>query len=780
VSNAIFQKLDAVLRKIDRPGSFCVSGSVPAILPGLTVKGMGQVGLPLTSQQAEDLKQHCRQAPYGKGEKTLVDTDVRRVWELKPAKFKLTNPDWDAFLEGVLGQVQQELGLEEQKLQAHLHDLLLYEPGSFFLPHRDGEKLDRMVATLVIVLPSSYAGGELIVRHEGAEKTIDFSGADLFHIHFAAFYADCEHEVRPLREGYRLCLVYNLTLAKGKKRITAPSYGQYIEQISQLLRQWGEAAGPPKLVVTLEHQYTRDGLVWDALKGVDRARADALAEAGRQADCQVYLALLTFYESGSAEDYGGGYGYRSGWYDEDDEDDEDEEYEEEPGTYEMEEVFESSLTVEQLRDPRGNQLPIDSLDVEEEEVLHPEALEAVVPEEEFEGYTGNAGMTLDRWYRHGAIVLWSARRQFDVFCATGSHNATRMLGLLVKQWKKARSGKADELRAQCIAFAETILRQWSGTSFVSDFEPPAASPNLLSMLVALDEPRLIQIYLSEVLPRDASVDPGRSLVTLCQRHGWGTFRRELEVVFQKTTTETLERNVRLLDGMSQAKPRQKEEWSELCQSLGQTLLRALEVIDQDRKPNDYSWRELKREVVLSGLARAFLATEQHALLARLVAHTLARPEKYPLITVHIRALTILQPWLKKSLEKPAPGMTQWVVWCREQLEALTAQAPEAPTDFHREAPISCRCADCGELKKFLADPQEKVWRFRAGESRRRHLEGQIRQHSCDVTCKTERTGSPHTLVCTKNDASYRRNVKTYHENQERLARVRAIEAALPK
>jgi hypothetical protein len=54
--------------------------------------------------------------------------------------------------------VQRELGLEGQKLQCHLYNLLLYEPGGFFLPHRDGEKLDRMVATLVVVLPSSFQG----------------------------------------------------------------------------------------------------------------------------------------------------------------------------------------------------------------------------------------------------------------------------------------------------------------------------------------------------------------------------------------------------------------------------------------------------------------------------------------------------------------------------------------------------------------------------------------------------------------------------------------------
>jgi hypothetical protein len=201
VRGEIRQKLSQALSKVDRPGSFCVSGSAPAVLPGLEIDGLGPIGLPLTAKQAKELIKHCHQAPYGKGEKTVIDTSVRHVWRMEPDRFSLTNPDWDRFIATAVAKVQEELGLEKQKLESHLYDLLLYEPGSFFLPHRDGEKLDRMVATLVVVLPSSYEGGELVVRHEGQERVIDFGGpADRqFHLHFAAFYADCEHEVRPLK-----------------------------------------------------------------------------------------------------------------------------------------------------------------------------------------------------------------------------------------------------------------------------------------------------------------------------------------------------------------------------------------------------------------------------------------------------------------------------------------------------------------------------------------------------------------------------------------------------
>src|SRR5262249_32437207 len=134
--------------------------------------------------------------------------------------------------------VQSELGLENQKLEAHLYKLLLYEPGSFFLAHRDGEKLDRMVATLVIALPSAHEGGELVVRHEGREEIVDFGPNSQFQTQFAAFYADCEHEIHPVTSGFRLALVYNLALVKSKRTISAPTSRGHITAAAGLLRQW--------------------------------------------------------------------------------------------------------------------------------------------------------------------------------------------------------------------------------------------------------------------------------------------------------------------------------------------------------------------------------------------------------------------------------------------------------------------------------------------------------------------------------------------------------------
>ena len=779
----IREKLRQALGKIDRPGTFCVQGSVRAVLPGLEVDGLGPVGLPLTAKQANDLKKQGEQAPYGKGEKTLVDTSVRRVWRLRPDRFSLTNPDWESFLQATLKKVQEELGLEKQKLSGHLHELLLYEPGSFFLPHRDGEKLDRMVATLVVVLPSSYEGGELIVRHEGQEETIDFSRVEnsAFQTHFAAFYADCEHEVRPLRKGYRLCLVYNLTLAKSRKSLSAPRDSEHIERIRPLLHEWSEDDSAEKLVITLDHQYTQDGLAWDRLKGVDRVKARVLAEAARQENCRAYLALLTFWESGSAEydgDYGYGYGRRRRWYD-----DEDEEYEEDEadaGPYEMGEVFESSLSAEHWSDSEGKPLPVGNLSVEEDELLDPDALKDVDPEEEFEGYTGNAGMTLDRWYRHAAIFLWPERKHFEILCDRDSRKVVPVLEQLVSRWRNASSTDAAALKSQCIDLASAILTRWPENPYARDPGDEQEKGGPLKTLAVLEDPGLIGRFLGDVMIKDAAVDPGTSIVDVCKKHGWAAFQNELEALFKATNTETLERNVRLLERVCLAKPRKKDGWTDLCGTLSRAAVEGLEAIDGQRESHDWRASEVNRAEVLAGLARSLITIGQTDLLQRVVVQALADPKKYPLESAHVPALTKLSPWLKKEVKVPPAGLSHWIAACRERLESLTASPPQEPTDFRRSATIKCTCGDCGELKRFLEDPRESVHRFSIRQDRRSHLEHAIHDNRCDLDLKTERNRSPHTLVCTKNKASYQEKLKKYHQDQERLATVLSIQAGLKR
>ena len=149
-----------------------------------------------------------RPAKFGRGEQTLTDTSVRDTSAITPDLVTLDGPTWEATLGAVLDGVRDELGLPPTtKLRAELHAMLVYGKGQFFLPHQDSEKDDAMVGTLVVSLPSAHTGGELVVEHGGESVTYRTPKEELS---FVAFYADCRHEVKPVKSGYRVTLTLNL------------------------------------------------------------------------------------------------------------------------------------------------------------------------------------------------------------------------------------------------------------------------------------------------------------------------------------------------------------------------------------------------------------------------------------------------------------------------------------------------------------------------------------------------------------------------------------------
>lgn len=771
-TKTIQERLFAALAKIDRPGTFCTSGVLSPALPGLAVEGLGTLALPLTPDQAGQLKQLCQPAAYGKGTQTLVDSDVRRAWRLPPARVKIGNPAFAAALAAAVEKVQEELGLAGQKLQAHLYELLLYEKGSFFLPHRDGEKLQRMVATLIVVLPSEYEGGELVVRHEGQTQVLDLAAQDAhFQSHFAAFYADCEHEVRPLRSGYRLCLVYNLTLVKGKKSIAAPRSQEHVQTIAQILRSWPpEEGAPAKLAVTLEHRYTQKGLAWDALKGVDRARARILAQAAEQAGCHAYLALVTLWETGSAS----GFDYEPRWR---------RGRGQRPtksGKHEMEEVFDESLSARHWLDPDGRRPRFGELPVERDQIVPEESLTAIKPKEVFEGYTGNAGMTLERWYRHAAIVLWPDARHFDVLCEAGCPQAVPALTRMVSAWRKTQGQEAAAQKQPCLALAEKILAGWPAQSY-RGYGPVERRSALDPMrpLRQLGERQLIRTYLSDVLVKDAALEPGSATVLAILDQGWETFRPELQALVESTSRETIERNVRLLDRLCIARLRrvkksQDKAARETCRIVADGVVVALNRIDAERAPPDWQASRIDRAQLLARLARALLAAGFEEPLSQLVAHSLYDPKLYSVRKVHVPALTKIGPWLKKNLKQRSPALARWIAASEAELKSLTAAPPEPPADFRREAKVTCDCQDCAELNRFLRDPREGQHSFQMAQHRRSHLESEIRTAHCDLDCTTNKRPRPQILICTKNLASYQRERNEYHENLQHLETLRSI------
>ena len=122
------------LKSVEKPGDFACGGSVSLPLPALHVDGVdGILGLPIGRLEAKAVIEQCSQAPYGRGEQTIIDTAVRNTWQLNPSKVTILNPEWEQRLKCLVSHVKEELGCPSTaSVACKFYKLLLYEEGGFF------------------------------------------------------------------------------------------------------------------------------------------------------------------------------------------------------------------------------------------------------------------------------------------------------------------------------------------------------------------------------------------------------------------------------------------------------------------------------------------------------------------------------------------------------------------------------------------------------------------------------------------------------------------------
>src|SRR5215475_5667118 len=407
------ERLARLLGDSEPAGSFSAQLLAPAHLLQLEVSGVGPVRLPVRAPLAKKLVTVARSAMFGRGEETLTDTNVRDTWELTPDQITLAGPGWTALMDGALEHFRDELGFPQTaRLRAELHSMLVYGKGQFFLPHQDSEKHDAMVGTLVVSLPSTHTGGELVIAHAGQSRAYRASGQELT---FVAFYADCHHQVTPVRSGYRVTLTFNLLADAEPPAGEAGPDAELARCLTEHFttpatrRYGGRDLGPPRrLVFLLDHEYTQRGLSWSRLKGADTERAALMRAAAEQAGCETVLALAEVKETWDAlpsdsdqwDDY----------HEDENDEGEDEGYrdaDEAPGEFQLNDLIDDEITLGWWTVPDGADGEPISLHVPDHEVCATTPNADLEPyKSEYEGYMGNFGNTLDRWYRRAAVVLW--------------------------------------------------------------------------------------------------------------------------------------------------------------------------------------------------------------------------------------------------------------------------------------------------------------------------------------------------------------------------------------
>ncbi len=816
--------------------AFCASGTCPLVLPGLTVAGVGEIALPISMADAQSLIKHSHQAPYGRGEATIVDTGVRRVWQLEPDRFRLENPKWQSFVGDVAASVKSEFGIK-QEVTADLYKLLVYEKGSFFVPHRDTEKAHRMFATLVICLPSKHEGGQLVVSHAGQSLVVDFSGkTSNYELQYAAFYADCQHEVRPVTNGYRVCLVYNLAIGGRRKQPAAPEYSNSVEAATKAVEAiFEEDDQRDMIVVPLLHQYTEAGLAPDAsanafsddepgddedwedddwdeseedefdeedrldeeddesdeetwdeeapgfkkvrrvadkssnpdvapvpleFKGADRARADVLGQVAARTNCRAFVALLTHWQSGypdydTIDDDSYGRRWGRGYDDVSAGNDQ----------AEFEEVFDESTSLKHWHTLDGQRQPFDELSIEESDIVSDSSEKDRPYRQEVHEATGNAGASMERWYHQAVIVLWPEARHFHVLASQGIKNSVPALHELVTTTENPAKCK------DCKAFAKSIIDHWEYSTDGRRGKMDSLGTSMMRSLLAIGDAKLAQKFFGQVLPLEYAALDGASLVALAELAKWNSLEKPLLSFYRNQKPDDYRADLRglvtMFGSLASFGDNVSSSRKQVCKSVLKEVATMLAKWEKARSTStwrhDSPTRSNKFVGVVEPLVRGICAVGTQGDLKHLLTKIAANPKHYDLHRVLIPAVNGLSgdqyfATSSKLAESAVRGLRQF---CIDQLTQRTAKQPEPPKNWKRNAKLDCDCENCQELARFLEDTEAKVHRFPRRTELRQHLHQQIDRHRIDCAHVTERRGRPYTLVCTKNQASFDRELKQY-------------------
>lgn len=745
--SSINDQIFNILQTVKYPGDFYATGKLEIFPPHLEVAGVGCIALPLLPVQADQLISVARVAPYGKGGDTLVDTRVRRTWQIEANQVKLGGKYWSDNLNEIVSRVATGLGVAGD-VRAGLYKLLVYDAGSFFIGHRDTEKAAGMFATLVIILPSIYRGGELLIKHQQEQVKINLGcDEDSSEISYAAFYADGVHEVLPVTEGCRLTLIYNLCRTDKKLPLPKmPDYRREQEQLAALLLEWRASLDegmplPEKMIYLLEHAYTSAELDFNALKGADLAVANVLIDAAGGADCDIHLALLSVEESGNAEYAGSGR-----YYDEDD--------------FEEGEVYEHTETISQWRRPDGKPSLLPVLPFSADEFCPPDAFSEVEPDDvQFSEATGNEGASFERTYHSAALLIWPKSRYLAIINQAGIKQTLPILQVFCKQWENDHENTKAWNDAHTLA---GFMMRDGIPDYLTARRASYNNPQLngfLDCLLRIQDTALLSEFFSQLAQNGFYQG---DLVTLLLKATdllpWTEVVTSLEQAVSKSA-EGQAACAAWLANLSTAKPDKAHDLAGAALQLFKLL-----PCDPARFPLLRPWQvndmRVTVELVVDVLT-SFSAIDP-GLAEIALTYMFAWPEKY-------KMQDILLPAALQMSNQKGDAITHLRDIVRLYLQKRVAIELTAPANWRRDNDVGCKCQDCAQLRLFLDNPEQAVWIFKAAEQKRSHIEYAVK--GCDVDCVTERRNRPYSLVCTKNQASYQRRVKLRKADLEALSRL---------
>jgi hypothetical protein len=633
-----------------------------------------------------------------------------------------------------------------------------------------------MVGSLVVVLPSRHEGGTFVVQHHQDKKFFHGATPRPKDLSLLAFYADCHHEVKPVTAGYRVTLTHHLLYRGAAAGQPADIPLEAIESLEAGVKEHfstravdpevrSAPARPDRLIYLLDHEYTQQSLRWDHLKNADRLRVGALRQVAERLDCEVYLALADVHEIWTCEEdeWDSEYGWR---YDDDDADDDEAGEARDADDHQLIDLIDRDIELRHWVGPDGRIVPGISSIPASSEVCFTRASDEKNPfKSEHEGYMGNYGNTVERWYHRAALVMWPRERNFVIRAKVSPSWAVREIASRIK------AGKTDEARGM----ARELLPFWGGVA--SQETSATFSLELLKVAASFDDAKMALGLLSPLGPDRLSPRTTPAFVELVERHGLSWAQQ----LFSSWTGR----------GRYGAPP-----WRSLLPRLGEALCagrehgKALAEWLLSREVASFKQRQ-KGALKLPAVLREEGADKDLADLLSLLetAAVIRAPAIQDDLIAFITAPETALPLMAAGalLQKSQQGRTLAAVKAlglqalarrvETLLDRALAAEPRSPDDWSIEPPSGCSCALCKELSTFLRDRDRTEFAWPLPEKQRQHIHQVIDDNRLPLAHTTSRHGRPYTLLLTKQKALFEREAALRARQEKLLAWLRKQKGA---
>ena len=598
-----------------------------------------------------------------------------------------------------------------------------------------------MFGTLVIQLPSDYKGGQLVVHHQGEKKTFDFSD-NRCYTYYAAFYADCQHEISEVAEGYRLCLIYNLVSRAAQAvppAIPSEDNSDAVAEVVKIISEWtADEKGPSITVHRLDHKYCESSLSFNTLKNKDRAVADVLLKARKQVNFDLYLTIVQKNEqwNGISNSATHPCNYCDGSC----------------GDYILDELVSSNLRVSGSITPSGKKLKEYEIATEDLEQLMTTGDDAEADYKEFAEATGNEGATIDKTY-------------FRTFLLVRPHNLA-VLGLdgMIERLEEAIDDTPKD---------STKWKQWEelAESLVAKTEKKSPSRLCIGLMLRclcvsknaeLADTFLVNISASGSCSSYYLNHCSDMVLRACNVLGWSALKSGLYEVFKSRSINCSSELLLKLIGDEQAV--MTPEQQEVCRQLANIVYNNVLQQEDEEQYCDYKYTTSKETVCL--MFKILTILHLNIKLESLLEFFFHQKNRFPLVSVLIPVAKELH---QQGMDKDGILLSRCIKALDDQISSTSV--PCEPTNWSHGITLKCTCNDCKKLQAFLVHPNQTQFVIDGDYRARDHLERELRT-SCpqfeDFDISTMQ------VVLTKTHRTFETKLQEYQDNLKTLDVLRQL------